>query len=368
MPLVLDSLEIKNFRAFKHLRIEKLGRVNLIVGKNNVGKSTVLEALWLYLVRGEPYHVNRLLYVRDELAEQQTRPQIMDAQEQVNVLGSLFHGHIDPRKPHEKIVIGSMTDVEDRVTIDVHWTSIQLNAVNEPIGVEAERQNSFAAFYPHLSVGVGANPPLMFSLNMIHQGLYGLRPELSSGSDVQVTTSGLDSTHIGVFWDNVALSDLEHDVISALRIVAPHVEAVNLVGGRKQNGERIVKVRMQGGNTPVTLRSMGEGMNRMFGIALALVNAKDGMLLIDEVDTGLHYSVLPDLWKLIFEVAHRLNVQVFATSHSWDCIEAFQSAAANNTEEEGVLVRLENRKSGVGAVTFDEQELAIVTRGQIEVR
>ena len=112
---------------------------------------------------------------------------------------------------------------------------------------------------------------------------------------------------------------------------------------------------------------MGEGMNRMLGIALALVNAKDGMLLIDEVDTGLHYSVLPDLWRLIFEVAHRLNVQVFATSHSWDCIQAFQQAA-DNTEEEGVLVRLETRKDGVGAVTFDERELAIVTREQIEVR
>ncbi len=61
-------------------------------------------------------------------------------------------------------------------------------------------------------------------------------------------------------------------------------------------------------------------------------------------------------------------MQVFATSHSWDCIQAFQQAATDNTEEEGVLVRLENRKSGVGAVTFDEHELAIVIREQIEVR
>ena len=109
-------------------------------------------------------------------------------------------------------------------------------------------------------------------------------------------------------------------------------------------------------------------MNRMFGLALALVNAKDGMLLIDEVDTGLHYSVLPDLWKLIFEVAHRLNVQVFATSHSWDCIQAFQYAAEASKDEEGMLIRLENRKSGIGAVTFDEEELSVVAREQIEVR
>ena len=109
-------------------------------------------------------------------------------------------------------------------------------------------------------------------------------------------------------------------------------------------------------------------MNRMLGLILALVNAKDGMLLIDEVDTGLHYSVLPDLWKLIFEVAHRLNVQVFATTHSKDCLEAFELAASDNEEEEGVLIRLESRKAGITAVTFDERKLAIVTREQIEVR
>ena len=106
----------------------------------------------------------------------------------------------------------------------------------------------------------------------------------------------------------------------------------------------------------------------MFGIALALVNAKDGMLLIDEVDTGLHYSVLPDLWKLIFEVAHRLNVQVFATSHSWDCIQAFQQAADANKDEEGVLIRLEVQDGEVVPVTFDERMLNIATREHIEVR
>ena len=164
------------------------------------------------------------------------------------------------------------------------------------------------------------------------------------------------------------MTDLEDDVLFALRLVSDNIERLSFISGSEPFIRRHPIVKLRGEANPVPLRSMGEGMNRMFGIALALVNAKDGMLLIDEVDTGLHYSVLPDLWKLIFEVAHRLNVQVFVTSHSWDCIQAFQLAAANNENEEGVLVRLENRKAGVGAVVFDERDLAIVTREQIEVR
>ncbi len=110
-------------------------------------------------------------------------------------------------------------------------------------------------------------------------------------------------------------------------------------------------------------------MNRLFGITLALVNSGDGVLVLDEIENGLHYSVLPEVWRFIFQVARRLNVQVFATTHSWDCIEAFQMAAAEDEQEEGVLVRLrQNSKGDVEAIVFDERRLAIITRDQIEVR
>ena len=113
---------------------------------------------------------------------------------------------------------------------------------------------------------------------------------------------------------------------------------------------------------------MGEGMNRMLGIALSLVNARDGFLLVDEIESGLHYSVQADMWRLIFEMAHRLNVQVFATTHSLDCIRAFQYAANENTDEAGMLIRLAQRGKDIIATSFDEDKLAIIARDEIEVR
>jgi predicted ATP-dependent endonuclease of OLD family len=117
----------------------------------------------------------------------------------------------------------------------------------------------------------------------------------------------------------------------------------------------------------VPLRSFGDSVNRLFGIVLSLVTAKDGLLLIDEVENGLHHSVQYDVWKTIFALAQRLNVQVLATSHSWDTIEAFQKAAGE-TPEDGVLVRLLRRGDDVIATVFDEEDLRIVTRDKIEVR
>jgi hypothetical protein len=75
------------------------------------------------------------------------------------------------------------------------------------------------------------------------------------------------------------------------------------------------------------------------------------------------------LFKFVFEVSRRLNVQVFATTHSWDCIEAFQKAAAEDDDpSSGVLIRLQNKDGDVTSTVFDERRLAVVTRDGIEVR
>jgi len=94
---------------------------------------------------------------------------------------------------------------------------------------------------------------------------------------------------------------------------------------------------------------------------------KDGILLIDEFENGMHYTVQLDAWRAVFALSQRLGVQVFATSHSWDSIEAFQKAAAESAED-GVLVRLSRRGEEIIPTIFREDELAVATRDRIEVR
>ena len=166
----------------------------------------------------------------------------------------------------------------------------------------------------------------------------------------------------------IALSDLEDEVIKALKIVSVPVERVTILDDPNRPQFRYPIVRLKGLKEPLPLRSLGDGINRIFGIVLALVNSKDGLLLVDEIENGLYHGVQYELWKLILEIASRLNVQVFATTHSWDCIEAFQAAAHENQQESGMLVRLENKDGQIVPVTYDEREMAIATRAQIEVR
>lgn len=107
---------------------------------------------------------------------------------------------------------------------------------------------------------------------------------------------------------------------------------------------------------------------RMFVFALALANADNGFLLVDEIESGIHYSVQPDMWQLIFRIAQQLNIQVFATTHSWDCIEGFQNAVAKEGFDDGLVVRLEKHGDEVTSTLFDARRLSIATNELIEIR
>jgi len=130
---------------------------------------------------------------------------------------------------------------------------------------------------------------------------------------------------------------------------------------------------LQGVDKPVSLNSMGDGMLRLLQLVLKMFPARGGLLLIDEFENGLHYSVQKQVWDLVFELAERLDIQVFATTHSWDCIQTFARAALDRPDIEGVLFRVGKsaRKSDAGktiATVFDEDRLYQITEADIEVR
>ena len=120
---------------------------------------------------------------------------------------------------------------------------------------------------------------------------------------------------------------------------------------------------------PEPISVMGEGMKRMLGLSLAFANARGGILLIDEIENGIHYLLHEKVWGFIMQCSKKFDVQVFITTHSWDCIEAFQRVAAEDDDSNsGMLIRLAEKNDNIIATSFDEEDLEIITRQGIEVR
>jgi predicted ATP-dependent endonuclease of OLD family len=102
---------------------------------------------------------------------------------------------------------------------------------------------------------------------------------------------------------------------------------------------------------------------------MAIVTLKNGFLLVDEIETGLYYETQTDMWRLILEIAQQLNVQVFATTHSWDCISAFKEALDQLEDRSvGKLFRLSRKGENIRAVDYPAEKLSVAVRQNIEVR
>lgn len=363
---LLDSLEIQNFRCFRSLTIERLGNINLVVGKNSVGKSALLEALRLYAAQGAPDVIGSLLRGRDELAPKRDFEFPVD--ENAFPVANLFYGRPQPHYADTVLRIIS----NQVLTIKVGWGVLKKDDLGQPRW-RPINGDELAELEPRLIVQFSDDTSQLFPIDADWSSPRYRR--LPDGS-TQVTrpafipAAGLAIEDLALRWDVVSLQPAEKDsVLEALQIVVPDIILVQITGGRRsQLSPSVVKATLSTMEQPVPLRSLGEGMLRLFGLALALATAKDNLLLIDEIDSGLHHSVQLEVWRLIFAMAERRNVQVFATTHSWDCVAAFQQVAAENDRQDGMLIRLEKEGDEIVPVLVDEETLAIVTREQIEVR
>jgi len=169
------------------------------------------------------------------------------------------------------------------------------------------------------------------------------------------------------FWDAISLTDKEGLALDALRILLPDV--VRLSYKSDKQGERVPYIKLKNQDAPVPFYSLGEGVGRILTLILHLVNAKDGTLLIDEFENGLHYIIQEPLWRMIFQIAEQLNVQVFATTHSEDCLWAFSEVLKENGHsDQGKVLRLAEVKDDIVCSSFNSHDLEEVSRMKMEIR
>ncbi|NJM41495.1 MAG: AAA family ATPase [Anaerolineae bacterium] len=381
--LALDSLEIKNFRAFKYLRIERLARVNLIVGKNNVGKTSLLEAVRFFADRGAPQDLLGILETREEAMPSRAtiynsdredpsiRAEILQAVEAA--ISTLFYGR--KSSAETRFDIGSLTTPENQITVRIVRQprlsrGRQLQVSEQSL---TNRNLDQVEDEPAIKINFGKGEEIETGYFALDRLVNRLSPRLYSSKSPSffIPAIGLSNLDLERLWSEISLRPAkEQETTTALKIVDSRVERIDFFKPRDSR-ESIPRTLLKNNSEPIPLKSLGEGMNRILGLAMALVNAKDTVLIVDEIDTGLHYSILAKVWKLIFETARRLNVQVFATTHSKDCIEAFEQAIRENNFDDGQVIKLhakENEPGEVEAIVIDKDILAVAMQEDLEVR
>ena len=346
---MIESLKIKNFKNLDGLEIPHLSQINLISGQNNVGKSTLLEAIAIYT---NPSQIIEILRERDEFPLYKEENETERINQNTNAFSSLFTNRKDEVSENNIIEI---SDKENTLSIQFSYYSPKTDIEYIKKVITITRQNKTVSIL-HL------NSPID-SLNQR------LGIDNDSNIIIKLNTEPIGTEYIANFFDNIALTEKEDNVIGALQIIEPNLNKLAFIA-ESQYGFRRPIVTLKGSNQRFPLKSMGDGINHILSIILALVNCENGCLLIDEIDNGLHYSVQENLWKVIFDLAKKLNIQVFATTHSNDCINSFTEVLKEeNNASIGGFYRMQKRKSGkIELVEYNAEELNSVSEHNIEIR
>jgi AAA15 family ATPase/GTPase len=365
---MLDSLDIKNYRNLKEIKINSLKRVNLITGKNNTGKSTILEALAIYATKGRSDLIHKLLEERGEISKQKDTNKL-PTEVNIQVFASLFTDRNVGFDISDAISIG---DSEKKRKISLRFVQY----IDE-IQIDEHGNTTRKMIFPTKSAtNYIGNYKIGFEVKM-RDGSHVLpldedRPRMIYGfkefDTVQfIRTRNVDRDINGNLFDKIALTDKEQYLIEALKIIEPQTERIAFIGETLR--ERSAVIKLSNSQKILPLQSMGDGINRILTIILALINADNGFLLIDEFENGLHHSVQEKLWDIIFKLSQKLNVQVFVTTHSEDCIRGFESILNSPTNEmDGKLIRLDNKNGKIEQVEFDARELKIANEQDIDIR
>jgi len=327
---MLKEIEIQNFRCFEQIKISGFERVNLIGGKNNAGKTALLEALLLY---NDPdgNSIFRLKTLRMESSESSGSIESIESIKSIYKRG-WDHFFYSLNKDAVIVIHGKdETNLVHKIEI---WLDESGNVNNIFADQNVERlRESFLKYKDDLLIlniksnrnnQENVNSVVIASPKMsIHQGSshFNEAPFIPSC----MRSSGANITEE---FDVARLNEKDSEILKAFQIIDPAIESVESFS----IGEPTLYLRRKG-EKRLPLSLFGDAMNRVADIILKLVNSEHKILLIDEIENGIHHTNQRNFWRVLFRLAVELDTQIFATTHSLEMLQAFADVGLEPNQE-----------------------------------
>jgi hypothetical protein len=350
------TVRIQNFRQFRDLKLDNLGRINLITGQNNTGKTSLLEALFLAAGPTNPDSMVTVGQLRGIVRSDATGVYAWgfvfrdgDEDQTIKIDSSLDDGI------REELRIGLTSRLEARTTETNGHSSGSVIFTSDP-AVPALEFRYTRIDGDATSTGV--------SEILISE--HGTTTHPAKGFDQRplyfFAPGQADTKADAERFSRIVALRRQSEVIDALRVIEPRLADLRVLSLRPPTVAADL-----GAGALVPMSFMGRGFERMLTLILGLLSAAGGTLIIDEIEDGLHYSVMADVWKAIIAAAHQHDVQVFATTHS---LEAIEAAVEGSKDYEGSLAfyRLERRDGDISVVAGNDSRLRSAISVGYEVR
>lgn len=355
------DVRINGLRGIRDLKIEDFRQVNLFVGKNNCGKTTILEGLFLLTgpTNAElPLKINRF---RDFNLIDENSWHLFFNKLDVNSNIEISANLINPKEKRRLIIKPSMKSVAimekttiGRKVVDIKDSYSGLTPIVNGLRLEYSLTKNKTKAPKKIITGiVTGGPGIQLEIPKHYK-------EVIRGVFINPTTISRD---IGRRFNNVQIKKQTNKIIGVLHQIEPSLENLSL------GADGVIYCDI-GLDRLIPVNVMGGGMLRIISIILAISDTKNGIVLIDEVENGFYHSSQEILWDAIFKSAKEFNVQIFATTHSLECVKAFSSiySQLKKDNDEIRLYRVERKDDDFKVVSYDHKTLEASLDSDWEVR
>jgi AAA15 family ATPase/GTPase len=367
---MINWIKIENYKGFASLRLENITRITLIGGRNNVGKTALLESIFLFNDTADPgmffRHLSwRGIGVTSGNAETVLAPIFRDFNMEspitIEVSDSIYTGKMEMRfnPSHVQKTIdvdfNSPGDTFPTVKTDqIASTSYALDIQYEVSG-GGKQDISLVVTQSPTNLNIKFEPgPIMAPPGMTHPVIFlPMRLKVDPAEEA----------------NRFAQLDIEKRsdrVIEFLRVIEPNLIGLSVVSLPFQKAEVYADIGM---SHKIPVAYMGDGMSRLLSLILAIAAAKNGIVLIDEIDAGIHHSIMVKVWEELCRAAKEFNCQIFATTHSYECLQAaYEGCGQAGLPHDFRYIRLDRQDKEIVAKPYSYEVLGAALDRGWEVR
>jgi AAA15 family ATPase/GTPase len=350
---LINSVSIYNFKIFEKLENVPLKKITLIGGKNDVGKTTFMEALFLYLDYHNPEVFNKFFIWR----------MFIEAWSPKEIWKKFFYNSDFSKEI--RILVNSNNGENGQVCIkflDDYETSVQFPVTEGKI---TTIKNNFPALeIVHLN-----GNSVDYQAHILCQGMdYNYLKEIDKLQG-QLSVFYL-SERINFLIENVELlgsldkADEQDKILPLLKLFEPNLVRLQLI---KESGQNLIYADL-GNKKKIPVNMLGDGFCRCLTMALILATKSTNVFLVDEIGSGIHYSIQEDLWKFLVKASELYDCQIIATTHSYDTIKAFNNTINSYDDSNFSYIRLGKSKDAIKYYDFDKDSLNYSLSSELEVR
>ena len=316
----IKSIDIKNYKCFENFKADGFKRVNLIGGKNNVGKTAFMEAMFI---------PNSISYSKEATYQ--------DTKERDKLQFAVIKSLLFIAKNRKK---NSMLSLWSNEEFKIDFKDLHININHNKIMISLEDNiiniNRYTKVKNMTDWNDGGIDLLRFRDNKFYHTIYykNKLPVLdmynfipSQFDDVYFLQSLIDELKIKGIYNNF------------IKKIALKFEIEDISWVDKKNS-----LMIQENGKYTSISEYGDGIVRYLTIVATLLFYKDSVIFIDEIENGIHYNNFDQLWKEILTISEEQNVQIFATTHSKECIESYYKVSKELEEKEVSFINLSKNK------------------------